>query len=342
MPTLVTGANGHVGSNLVRELLARGREVVAFVRKGSDTSGLEGLPVERRHGDVLDRDSVMAAARGCDAIAHLAAVYETHGKRSAEIMRPAVEGTSNVLEAAAAHGIRRVVMTSSIVAVGFNRTPDAPARTEEQWNDEPHIPYFRAKTESERLAWHLAGKLGLELVTVLPGGVLGPHDYRITPTTRYVRELANRRALTGRGGFCYIDVRDVAWVHAAALERGVPGERYLVTLPVVEFRRLGEMIGEHTGRRPRHIGAPRSLALATIAVQSSVQRLFRIPPPLTFADAREGAGRWASFDASKAERTFGYTPRPVERVVGDALRWLADREQLEPEVKERVLASLGA
>lgn len=337
MRVLVTGANGHVGCNLVRELSSRGHEVVAMVRKGGDLRGLDGVAVEIRHGDVLDRASVDAAAAGCDAIEHLAAVYATRGDAE-QIMRPAVVGTTNVLEAAAARGMRRVVMTSSTTAVGANLSADAPPRDETAWNEEFTIPYYRAKTESERLAWQLAGKLGLELITVLPSGVLGEHDWRVTPSTKYILDLAHGRAMTGRGGFSYVDVRDVAFVHAAALERGRPGERYLVTGINPTLKQIGEMVSALTGTRILHVDAPRWLTVATIGMQAFGARLIGREPTNTSDEARTVAGRWAFFDASKAQREFGFTARGGAEPIASALRWLAQRELLSPAARERVLA----
>lgn len=338
MRVLVTGANGHIGCNLVRELLTRGHEVVAMVRAGSDARGLDGLDVEIRPGDVLDKASVEAAARGCEAIEHLAAVYATRGDAEA-IMRPAVIGTTHVFEVAAALGIRRVVMTSSTTAVGANFSVDAPPRDETRWNDEFTLPYYRAKTESERLAWQLAEQLGLELVTVLPSGVLGEHDWRVTPSTKYVLDLATGRAMTGRGGFSYVEVHDVAFVHAAALERGRPGERYLVTGANLGLRQIGEIVSAATGTKITHIDAPRWLTLATVTVQAAFARAIGRAPAITPDEARAAAGRWSFFDSSKAQREFGFTPRPAPEIIGAALRWLATQGLLPPAVRERVMAS---
>src|SRR5688572_13878598 len=118
MRVLVTGANGHLGANLVRELLSRGHEVVALVRPTADLRGLRGLPITVAHGDVLDAASVDAATAGAEAVVNLAAVYKMGSIDVDAIVRPAVEGIQNVLSAAAKHGVRRVVHTSSTVAIG--------------------------------------------------------------------------------------------------------------------------------------------------------------------------------------------------------------------------------
>src|SRR5688572_22528103 len=154
MRVLVTGANGHIGNHVVRELISARHDPVPFVRKSSDVSGLKDLGLTLHYGDVQDRSSLEAAARGCDAIIHLAAVYAMRPKTAEEIMRPAVEGTENILQVAKAIGAKRVVYTSSVVAVGYSSTP--AVRSERDWNEDPQVPYFRAKTQSERQAWQLS------------------------------------------------------------------------------------------------------------------------------------------------------------------------------------------
>ena len=118
MKIFVTGANGHIGANVVRELLRLDYQPVCYVRPGADLRGIEGLPVEVHRGGLFVPERIMEAMRGCTSVIHLAAPFHMVARTPQEIIQPAVEGTRNVLWAAAGNGIRRVVYASSIAAVG--------------------------------------------------------------------------------------------------------------------------------------------------------------------------------------------------------------------------------
>lgn len=325
---LVTGATGHIGSNLVRELLARGYSVRALVRVRSDLSGIDGLDVRKVHGDVLDPASLDAAMLDVDVVFHCAAVYVNWAPNDDEILRPAIEGTDNVLRAAARHGVRRVVMTSSCNAVGFSTAADQP-RDEASWNDELHLPYVQAKVGQEKRAWQLAEQLGIELVTVLPTGVLGPHDHRITPTMAYARDAMAGKGPVLPGTANVIDVRDVAIGHVLAAERGRPGERYLLAGDNVSAETLQSTLEAITGRRPSLLGAPRWLLLAVAAAAEFFAGLRGVEPPLTRAMIRTAHGRHLVFDNNKAREELGFRPRPVQAVLEATHDWLVAIGQLE-------------
>lgn len=331
---LVTGANGHLGSCLVRELLARGHQVVPFVLRGSSLEGLAGLPVTPVPGDVTDRASLAAAADGCEVAINLAAHYVFRCSDAEAIRRPAVEGVRNLLEVAAQQGLRRVIHTSSTVAVGNSDSP--VLRSEKDWNDAPLTPYYRAKTDSERVAWDLARRRSVPLVVLNPAAIVGRHDYRLTPTNGFLAGYLNGEVMTGTGGYNYVDVRDVALAHALAVEKAVPGERYIIGGENLDFATLGRLVGELSGRAPRHVPGPRWLSLAAIAALQATQRARGRDPSLTLDEVRDLAGRWGWFDSSKAEQALGYRPRRARVSFEDATRWLVHRRVLKPEVLARL------
>jgi dihydroflavonol-4-reductase len=336
MRVLITGANGHIGANLCRELLSRGGyDLVPMVRETSDLRGLEGLGLDMAYGDILDAESVVKAAVGCDAIINLAAVYSTSTEDADAIMRPAVQGIENVLNAAKHHGIKRVVHTSSVVAVGFADRPGV-LRTEKDWNDDPKLPYYAAKTRSEQRAWERAKALGIELICVNPSGIVGPHDYRITPSTQYLLDLALARTRTVQGGMSYIDVRDVAYVHAEALERGVPGERYICAGENLTTRQVGDLVEKFSAKPTKHLPFPRWFVLSTVWIQERATRMVGKRPALSYESAFEVVGRWCWFDSSKAETQFAYTPRQGEETVRDTLAWLVQTHVIHGALAEHI------
>jgi dihydroflavonol-4-reductase len=313
---LVTGANGHIGSNLVRELLAAGHRVTAFVREGADLRGLEGLEVSLSRGDIRDAEAVRRAADGCDLIFHLASPYQVWAKDPRTIVEPAIVGTENVLRASRA---KRVVITGSCNAVGFTR---GEPLDETSFRDEAHAssPYIRAKREQELRAHSLADELSIDVVTVLPTVVLGPHDYRKTPTTAPFVD-----ALNGKGPVPFamnlVDVRDVARGHLLAAERGVRGQRYLLGGDNVNIPTLAHLIHKHTGRRPAE-GLPPPWVLRTVAaVSEAVSAISGKAPMITRAVLDDADGGMPLFDISKAKQHLGYAPRGAEDVVAATVQW---------------------
>ena len=332
---LVTGANGHIGANVVRACLKAGYEVVGFVRRGSDKRGLSGLPIELTYGDIRDRVAVGAAVRGCDAVMHLAAVFNTQSQDPEVVIRPALEGAENVLLAAAESGVSRVVYTSSVVAIGSGDSPDHP-RTGVDWNGRASGAYYVAKTESERRAWELAESLSVPMVALNPGGVVGQYDYRVTPSMRYIVQMLNGVAIAVPGGLTFVDVRDVADAHVRALERGVVGERYPVAGANLTFRQLARAVTDLSGGRVPYFPLPRWAIGAAIGPVEWGMRLAGRPPLTTRAEVGEVLGRYLYVDTSRTREVLGITFRSPEEYLDQAIRWMVFRKFVRNSVARRL------
>lgn len=229
MKVLVTGANGHLGANLLAELLAAGHTVRGSVRSTRDrkrTAHLYQLgPVELVQADLDDPPSIRAAMDGMDAVLHAAAVYTLFapGQEDA-ILRASVEGVRTALHAAKDANVKRVILTSSVVTLPLTLA-GAPASDETMWATDLRVPYMRAKTEAEQLAWKLADDLDLDFASVLPGAFGGPGFQRNTPTIDFVESVMNGALQFGAPAINYpwVDVRDVARAHLLVLESGARG-----------------------------------------------------------------------------------------------------------------------
>jgi dihydroflavonol-4-reductase len=333
---LVTGANGQMGSNLVRQLRADNHDVVGMVREGADLSGIASLDLELRKGDILDAEAVMLATEGVDVIAHLAAVYDMRARDFDAVMKPAVEGVRNVLAAAEKHDVERVIHISSTAAVGLTANPDVP-RTEVDWTDDSTKQlYYRAKTESERCAWEMAEELSVPLMVLCPSMVLGRFDYRVTPSTRFIRTLVDGSGMTGGGGLNLVDVRDVATAISRAIDRGEPGDRYILGGDNLTLQEIGALVGELTGKKPMHLPAPRFAAIATVTVMEAVERLFGKDPVVTRDEAILFANRYVFVDSVKAKQVFDWQPRGAREVLEETIRWLVFTKGLKPKVLARL------
>jgi dihydroflavonol-4-reductase len=338
MRVLVTGSNGHVGNHVVRELGKRGHEVVAMVREGADCSGHEGLALTHALGDVLDEAAVRRAARGVDAIIHLAAVFALGASDVESIVRPAVVGTEHVLRAAKENRAR-VVHCSSTYAVGFSTRPEPLDET--KWNERLVDAYAAAKTLSEKRAWALASELDVDLVAILPNGILGPLDFRKTPSHGAIIANAMAPAVRYAGGLSFTDVRDAAWMLTEALTKGTRGERYLVVGENLTIAQLVTHVAARTGNTTMPSPLPRALVVPTWRALETMSGWVGAKMPISAAAVDEFYGRWGWFDCAKAKRTFDWTPRPALETIDLALQWCAAQGWITGKPAARIAETLG-
>src|SRR6266540_3318633 len=317
MKVLVTGATGLLGSAIARELVARGHEVRALVRPGSDLAPLAGLAVEVARGDVLDAASLSAALAGRDAVVHAAGLARIGGDPEAT-RAVNVRGTELVLGAALEAGVARAVHTSSTSVMGGTR---APALLDEATPGNAAslgIGYFATKLAAEHAALALAAR-GLALVVVRPSFVLGPGDTHGSSASLVIALARRRIPAYVEGGASFCDVRDVAAGHAAALERGRAGEVYVLgghNLGMGEmFARTCALAGVPA---PRRLPVPVGLAFA--GAQEVYARLAGRRPGMTRELVR-AAALYTFASSARAQRELGYVIRPFEEMVADTLRF---------------------
>jgi dihydroflavonol-4-reductase len=316
MQVLLTGATGFLGSHVARALVAGGHAVRALARPGSSRAIVADVPeLEWATGDVADAGSLRAAVRGCEAVVHAAAVVAFAPKQAGRQREVNVEGTRHVLEAARAAGVRRLVHTSSIAAVG--RAPEGGVADEETRYDwPPGLGYNESKRDSERLVRRAEG---IETICLNPSLVFGPGEVykRTLPLFRLVKW--GLLPLVPPGGTTLCDVRDVAQAHVAALTRGEPGARYITGGPQLTFRQLATTIAEVTqGARPI-AELPASLLRAAALPVAALHRL-GVPLPVSPGNIAS-LGNYGYYSSARAEAALGYHTRDAAETLGDAARW---------------------
>jgi dihydroflavonol-4-reductase len=335
MRVLATGANGHLGANVVRSLLARGYEVVPFVRQGADLRGLQGLDLSYVYGDIMDQQALIDAAQGCDVMVHMAAVYRYWARDPDEIIQPALVGTRNAFAAAKAAGMRRMVYTSTTWAVGVSKDPNT-LRTAADWNEEPHSPYAKAKTEAEKEAWRLADEAGISMISICPGAILGPYDYRITPSMSLLLGWINGANPIYKSGMCFVDVRDVAEVHAGAVETDKGGDRFIAGGENKLNEQTSEIITELTGVKPLHLPGGRGVFKLVAAVSEVVSAITRGEPLLSREVAEDLGERYMFYDCADTNRTLGITPKNAKESLAEGIRWLLHIGAIKASIAARI------
>src|SRR5437660_7416099 len=232
MNCFVTGASGFIGANLAHELVGRGHRVKAFVRSGSDLRGLKGAVVERVEGELGDVATLKAAMRDCQWCFHLAASYYLWLRDYKPMYVANVQGTRNVIEAAATAGCTRIVYTSTVGCIGLPKPANGKIIPSDETTPVSEAQmsnhYKRSKWQAEQVAVELARK-GLPVTIVNPSAPIGPRDVKPTPTGKVIVDFLNRKMPAYLDtGLNWVHVRDVATGHILAAERGGLGERYIL------------------------------------------------------------------------------------------------------------------
>jgi dihydroflavonol-4-reductase len=343
--SLVTGATGFLGSQLVRTLIARGEHVKALVRPGSNLAALEGLPMDRFKiavGDIRIEQSVFAALSGCSRMYHVAANFKMWDANPARIVAPAIEGMRATLNAAKHRKLDKVVVTSSAGVLGTTAGRELMDETHELNLHDPEA-YFAAKIAADQVANEFRDA-GLPIVSVLPATIAGPGDWKPTPNggilLEYLRTPPTSHFPVAGGGINVVDVEDVANGHVLAMERGTVGERFVLGGENLTFSQLFETLCDLTGLAEP--SAPKSKGLMRLAgtLFELNARLRGGEPRITSRLARDYVDSYSWVTSAKAETALGYSHRPAREALARSVRWFLANGYLSSKQAGRVRLEL--
>jgi dihydroflavonol-4-reductase len=323
MKIAVTGGAGFLGGNLVRALLARGDKVRVLVRE--DRTGIDGLGVEEMPGDVRNLTDLQACFQGVDAVFHCAAVVSIQGSQGGWVEEVNIGGPKNVVQACLDQGVKKLVHFSSVHALDPRPQDEPIDETRALCSpDELHHPaYARSKAAGEREIMAGVAK-GLDACILNPSGMIGPFDFRPSPLGEALIQM-HQRSLPGlvNGGYNWVDVRDVVNSAIIALEKGRPGERYLVTGHSTSVRVLAEEAQAVTGKKPPIFTSPLWLAKVSAPLLEGWAK-FRKQPPLYTRESVQVLGDNDDFVCEKAKAELGHSPRPLSESLKDTYGWFEE------------------
>jgi len=323
----VTGASGFVGAAVARALVAADWRVRVLVRKRSDRGNLRNLPLDVVEGDLTDAASLGGAVADCEAVFHVAADYRLGAPDPSQLYKTNVDGTRNLLTAAAGAGVKRIVYTSSVATMGI--PPDRKPGDEQTPVTLAAMigHYKRSKFLAERVVLDAAAA-GAPVVIVNPSTPVGPGDIKPTPTGQLVRDAAaGRMPAYVDTGLNIVHVDDVAAGHLLAFERGRVGERYILGGEDMTLREILFYIASHTGRKPPRIRLPYAALLPVAWIAEAVARVTGKSGRVTLEGVRMSR-KIMFFSSAKAVRELGYRWRPPHQAFDDAIRWFREQGQL--------------
>ncbi len=320
MKLFITGATGFVGAHVARGAAALGAELRLLARASSDTSRLpEGAEVVV--GDLREPERFGAALVGCDALIHVAADYRLWVPDPAEMYRANVEGTRTLLRLAREAGVRRVVYTSSVATMGFK--VDGTVVDEETPVGERDMigHYKRSKWMAEQVAME-AARAGQEVMVLNPTTPIGSEDTKPTPTGRIVVDFLNGNfPAYVETGLNLVDVDEVARMHLVALERGRPGERYILGGENLTLKQILDRLAGMTGMKSPTMKVPHAVAMAFAYLDETVTGKWRGKEPRATVEAVRMGKKMMFASSAKAERELGLKVMSVEGALRSACAW---------------------
>lgn len=322
MTTFVTGGSGHLGANVVRQLLGAGHRVRVLCRPRSNNAALDGLDVERVEGDLSQPSRLLEWLDGCEHVVHLAALVSVRELDAQTMVSANIDATRHLMAAALRAGVRRVVHCSSLGTVGRDEhgTCDGsrfptPLR--------PAMLYDRTKLWAELEVFRAAAR-GLDACILNPSGLIGPHDFKPSIIGQTILDFAHGRLPAYvRGSHDFVPVVDVARAHVRALEHGRRGERYVLNGEVLELRQILAWLSELTGRPQPRWGIPPSWILPWAGVKDWVERTLAPQRVPRFTRHSIELLRDPKHPSSPdAQRDLGWAPGSVRDALADAVAWL--------------------
>lgn len=318
----ITGSSGLVGANLIRELLRRYKSIHIKALVRTYTKSIDGLDVERIKGDLLNIDSLEALVRGCEVIFHLGASISIYGS-SPMVYRTNVEGTSNMIYLALKHHVKRFIHFSTVHSLDpepVNEPIDEtrPLIRTPKWNY-----YDYTKAVGEELV--LKGvKEGLPAIILNPSAMIGPYDFKPSLVGSMLILIAEGKIpLLVRGGYDWVDVRDVVNASINSIERGRIGERYILSGTRLSLKGIAQIISTYFETKPPLIEVPVKAVIPFLPLFSFYYKITKKRRLLT-KEALNTLSHFSCFINNKAKEELGFSSRPIEETIKDAINWFID------------------
>jgi len=317
---VVTGATGHIGNVLVRELSARNEKIKAVIPFGEDTTAIKDLDLEIVRGDVRDIELLKQAIEGANIVYHLAGIISILPGKRWLLQEVNVKGTRNVVEACLKSRVKRLVYVSSIHAI--KEPPRGTVIDETQPFDPSSVLGDYAKSKAQATLEVLEGvRKGLDAVIVCPTGVIGPYDFKGSDMGQLILSyIHNKMKACIDGAYDFVDVRDVAKGIVLAAEKGKKGQSYILSGERISVPGLFSMLEKITGIRAPKFKVPCQLA-RVIGIVATPYYLLTKSKPLITKDSIDVLASNSYISSQKAKHELGYTSRPIWESLVDSVTW---------------------
>ena len=326
MRAFVTGGSGHVGGNLVRELLSRGYEVDCLVR--SDTRALDKLNVNFVKGDMLNSLEMRNLMKDSDIVFHSAAFVAVEKVQESLMKKINVEGSRSVSTAAIESGVKKMVHFSSVHAFQQQPTSDPLVESRPLVSDPKAAPYDRTKAEAQTVVLD-ARSQGLEVNIVHPTGIIGPYDFKPSRMGKVLQDMANSKMpFALNNGFNWVDVRDVAKSAVNCMEKGVDGQNYILPGHWASMPHLSSLVKQFTGKRTHLATVPFWMGYLALPFASIGSKLTGKRPSFSKGSLHALAIQCRDIPGTLAHEHLEHEARPIEQTISDTVAWLSENNMV--------------
>ncbi len=324
MKVFLTGATGFVGSHVARVYADAGAELRLLTRSSSNLKAIEGMRAEVVVGDLLQPEGLRSAIQGCEAVVHVAADYRLWVRDPRAMYAANVDGTRELLRISREAGVRRVVYTSSVATMGFKSDGTIVDETSPVSINDMIGHYKRSKFLGEIEAIQ-AARGGQEVITLNPTTPIGAGDLKPTPTGRIIVDFLNKRfPAYVDTGLNLVDVAEVARMHLVALDRGTPGERYILGGENLTLKQILDRMSSITGLPSPTVKVPHAVAMGfAFFDENFTGKLLGREPRATVEALRMGK-KMMFASSAKAERELGFKVLPVYAAMRSAIEWFVE------------------
>lgn len=325
MKAFVTGGSGHVGGNLVRELLSRGYQVDCLVR--SDTRALDNLDVNLVKGDMLNPKEIAPLMTDSDVVFHSAAFVAVEKIQEDLMQKINVEGSRSIATAAVESGVKKMVHFSSVHAFEQHPTSEPLVEARPLVTDPKALPYDRTKAEAQKVVLGYRDQ-GLEVNVIHPTGIIGPYDFKLSRMGKVLRDITNgNMPFAINNGFNWVDVRDVARSAVNCIDKGVDGQNYILPGHWASIPHLSTLIKQITGNRTHLVSVPFWMAYLALPFASISSRISGKRPSFSRGSLQALAIQCRTIPGTLANEHLDHLPRPLEETIDDTVSWLTQNQQ---------------
>jgi dihydroflavonol-4-reductase len=321
MKVFLTGATGFVGSHVAAAYAAAGTDLRLLTRSSSNLASLEGIRGETVVGDLRNVSSLRSALEGCDALVHIAADYRLWVPDPTDMYKANVEGTRDLLRLAREVGVQRVVYTSSVATMGFTKSNIIVDESTPVSEADMIGHYKRSKWlgEQEAIA---AARAGQHVMILNPTTPIGAQDRKPTPTGRIVVDFLNKNfPAYVETGLNLVDVAEIARMHVVALDRGTPGERYILGGENLTLKQILDRMAAISGLPSPTMKVAHAVAMAFAFFDETITGKLRGKEPRATVEAVRMGKKMMFASSAKAERELGFEVKPVDAALRSAMEW---------------------